>query len=66
MQVFIFCLIFLGEIEELLADPIEPSNFIPLSDSICWAIHELTGAGKQTKNKKFTKNDKKDKIVLLK
>lgn len=38
---------FSGEIEELLADPVEPSNFIPLSDSICWAIHELTGTGKK-------------------
>jgi len=34
-----------GEIEELIADPIEKSHFIPLSDSLCWAIHELTSSG---------------------
>ncbi|CAL8114044.1 unnamed protein product [Orchesella dallaii] len=38
---------FLGEIEELIADPIAKSHFVPLSDSLCWAIHELTSSGQE-------------------
>lgn len=37
---------FTGEIEELLADPIQQSQFAPLSDSLCWAILEVTSSGK--------------------
>ncbi len=34
-----------GEIEEVIADPIQKGQFAPLSDSLCWAILELTSLG---------------------
>jgi len=34
-----------GEIEEVIADPIQKGQFSPLSDSLCWAILELTSLG---------------------
>jgi len=34
-----------GEVEELVAEPIGQGQFAPLSDSLCWAILELTSIG---------------------
>ncbi|CAL8114048.1 unnamed protein product [Orchesella dallaii] len=38
---------FIGEIEEVIADPIQKGQFAPLSDSLCWAILELTSLGQE-------------------
>ncbi|ODN01906.1 Storkhead-box protein 1 [Orchesella cincta] len=40
------CMCF-GEIEEVIADPIQKGQFAPLSDSLCWAILELTSLGQE-------------------
>ncbi|CAL8113854.1 unnamed protein product [Orchesella dallaii] len=37
----------MGEMEELVADPIQQGQFSPLSDSICWSIYELTSSGQE-------------------
>jgi hypothetical protein len=36
---------FKGDVEEMIAEPINQGQFAPLSDSLCWIIQELTGAG---------------------
>ena len=43
---------FSGEIEEIIAEPVSQGQFAPLSDSLCWAILELTSSGNNNNSQK--------------